>query len=156
MLAADEGSYLLPIWPEAGYAETGLTEPWACVEAAYAIPIRPTVQPGGTVWIVGLARGNYILDGEFNPGRVIATRPPANLLATLRDWALSRDFKLVEAPLLSPAEACERYTAGTGFDDIILLGRPEQGPESFVSAHDGPVEGPAFLEQSAAALAHGG
>lgn len=148
VLAGDEGSYLLPIWPEAGYAETGLTEPWACVEAAYVIPSRPAVQPGGTVWMVGLAGGNYVLDGEFNPGRVIATRLPADLLATLRDWALSRGFELVEAPLLSPTEACERYTDGAGFDDIILLGRPEQGPEL--------VEGPAFLEDAAAALTRGG
>jgi threonine dehydrogenase-like Zn-dependent dehydrogenase len=136
VLASDEGSYLLPIWPEAGYAETALTEPWACVEAAYVIPSRPTVQPGGTVWMVGLAGGDYALDGEFNPGRVIATRLPVDLLATLRDWASSRGFKLVEAPLLPPTEARERYTDGAGFDDIILLGRPT----------------PAFLEEAAAAL----
>lgn len=140
VLAGDEGSYLLPIWPEAGYAETGLTEPWACVEAAYVIPSRPTVQPGGTVWMVGLRGEHHILDGEFNPARVIASAIPARLSATLRDWAASRGFELVEAPRLSPTEARERYTDGAGFDDIILLGRPE----------------PAFLEEAAAALQRDG
>ncbi|RME42621.1 MAG: alcohol dehydrogenase [Chloroflexi bacterium] len=140
VLAGDEGSYLLPIWPEAGYAETALTEPWACVEAAYVIPSRPTVQPDGTVWMVGLAEGNYVLSGEFDPARVIATGLPADLLATLRDRASSQGFDLGEAPLLSPSEARERYTAGAGFDDIILLGRPA----------------PAFLEEAASALNRGG
>lgn len=148
VLAGDEGCYLLPIWPEAGYAETGLTEPWACVEAAYAIPSRSTVKPGGTVWIVGLDGSDYVLDGEFNPGRVIVARTsagpsadqPVDLLATLRDWSSSRGFELIEAPLLPPGEARERYTDGAGFDDIILLGHPE----------------PTFLEAAASALAHDG
>ena len=140
VLAADEGSYLLPIWPEAGYAETALTEPWACVEAAYVIPSRPTVRPGGTVWIVGLARGNYVLDGDFNPGRVIATHLPAGLLSVLEHLASSRGFELVEAPFLSPTEARVRYADSTGFDDIILLGCPEA----------------AFLEAAATALNRGG
>ncbi len=136
VLAGDEGCYLLPIWPEAGYAETALTEPWACVEAAYVIPSRPTIKSGGTVWMVGFGGDGYVLDGEFNPGRVIATSLPANLLSTIREWARSRSFQLVEAPPLPPAEARERYTDSAGFDDIILLGRPE----------------PTFLERAAAAL----
>ncbi|MFQ5855285.1 MAG: alcohol dehydrogenase catalytic domain-containing protein [Anaerolineae bacterium] len=140
VLAGDEGSYLLPIWPEAGYAETGLTEPWACVEAAYVIPSRPTVQSGGTTWIVSLKGSNYVLNGEFNPGRVVASSLPPDLMATLGDWAGIRGFELAEAPMLSPTEARARYTDGTGFDDIILLGRPE----------------PAFLEGAGAALNRGG
>ncbi len=140
VLDADEGCYLLRIWPEAGYAETGLTEPWACVEAAYAIPSRSTVKAGGIVWIIGLNGADYVLDGEFNPGRVIATDVPADVLATLKDWSSSRGFELVQGEPLPPDEAKERYTDGAGFDDIILLGHPE----------------PSLLEGAANALARDG
>ncbi|MBS1252516.1 MAG: Mannitol-1-phosphate 5-dehydrogenase [Anaerolineales bacterium] len=140
VLDADEGCYLLPIWPEAGYAETGLTEPWACVEAAYVIPSRSTVKPGGTVWIVGLNGADYVLDGEFNPSRVIATDVPADMLVTLEDSSSTRGFELVGASFLPPDGAKERYTGGGGFDDIILLGHPE----------------PSLLEGAANALARDG
>lgn len=140
VLDGDEGCYLLPIWPAAGYAETGLTEPWACVEAAYVIPTRSTVKPGGTVWIVGFDRGgDYLLDGEFNPSRVIVTDVPDSVVATLSDWSSARGFELREAAFLPPAEAKDRYAEGAGFDDVILLGHPE----------------PSFLEGAAAALGRG-
>jgi hypothetical protein len=61
-------------------------------------------------------------------------------LATLRGWSASRGFELVEAPRLSPSEVRARFTDNAGFDDIILLGRPE----------------PAFLQEAAAALNRGG
>jgi threonine dehydrogenase-like Zn-dependent dehydrogenase len=34
VLAADDGAYVVPVDDRMGYAETALTEPWACVEAA--------------------------------------------------------------------------------------------------------------------------
>ncbi|MCX7668833.1 MAG: alcohol dehydrogenase catalytic domain-containing protein, partial [Anaerolineae bacterium] len=35
VLNGDDGVYLIPVKPETGYAEAALTEPWACVTAAY-------------------------------------------------------------------------------------------------------------------------
>ena len=35
MLNGDDGNYLIPVQPSTGFAESALTEPWACVTAAY-------------------------------------------------------------------------------------------------------------------------
>ena len=35
ILNGDDGNYLIPVQPATGYAESALTEPWACVTAAY-------------------------------------------------------------------------------------------------------------------------
>ncbi len=40
VLNGDDGNYLLPVQPTTGYAESGLTEPWACVIAAYQLKYR--------------------------------------------------------------------------------------------------------------------
>jgi threonine dehydrogenase-like Zn-dependent dehydrogenase len=53
VLNGDAGNYLLPVQPHTGYAETALTEPWACVVAAYRLSYRTTLKPGGTTWIIG-------------------------------------------------------------------------------------------------------
>ena len=52
-LAGDEGCYAIPVPEGLGYAETALTEPWACVEAAYTPRRRLHVKPGGVLWIIG-------------------------------------------------------------------------------------------------------
>ena len=53
VLRGDHGCYLLPVQPETGYAQAALTEPWACVEAAYNIRYRQGLRPGGVAWFVG-------------------------------------------------------------------------------------------------------
>ena len=35
VLEGDEGAYVIPVTDEIGYASAALSEPWACVEAAY-------------------------------------------------------------------------------------------------------------------------
>ena len=52
-LDGDEGCYAIPVPDGLGYAEVALTEPWACVEAAYAPRRRVSVKPGGTLWLLG-------------------------------------------------------------------------------------------------------
>jgi L-sorbose 1-phosphate reductase len=47
VLNGDDGNYLLPVQPSTGYAESALTEPWACVIAAYQLEYRTALKPGG-------------------------------------------------------------------------------------------------------------
>ena len=51
VLAADDGAYVTDITDRLGYAETALTEPWACVEAAYTQRRRLTPAAGGRAWV---------------------------------------------------------------------------------------------------------
>ena len=53
ILNGDDGNYLIPVQPDTGYAESALTEPWACVTAAYGLKYRTGIKPGGTTWIAG-------------------------------------------------------------------------------------------------------
>jgi L-sorbose 1-phosphate reductase len=55
ILNGDDGNYLLPVQPSTGYAESALTEPWACVIAAYQLEYRTALKTGGTTWIIGTA-----------------------------------------------------------------------------------------------------
>ena len=57
ILNGDDGNYLIPVQPATGYAESALTEPWACVTAAYGLKYRTGLKAGGTAWIVGNAGG---------------------------------------------------------------------------------------------------
>lgn len=47
VLAGDDGNYLIPVRPETGYAESALTEPWACIIAAYRLRYRTGLKAGG-------------------------------------------------------------------------------------------------------------
>ena len=112
ILEGDEGCYLIPVDEEAGYAEIALTEPWACVEAAYSVQHRTGVKEGGLVWIVGAGGGDYRLDRPFHPRKVIASHLPPGLSRTLRELAEAEGFEVVEAEGQSVKD----------FDDIIVLG----------------------------------
>src|SRR4029453_17441470 len=70
VLAADDGAYVVPVDDRMGYAETALTEPWACVEGAYTHRRGPPPPPrGGGLHTAAAARA---------PGRgEVAHRGPA-------------------------------------------------------------------------------
>src|SRR5260370_36756431 len=53
VLAADDGAYVVKVDDRLGYAETALTEPWACVEAAYTQRRRLVPAVGGRAWGLG-------------------------------------------------------------------------------------------------------
>jgi D-arabinose 1-dehydrogenase-like Zn-dependent alcohol dehydrogenase len=53
VLDADDGAYVLPLTDDLGYAETALTEPWACVEASYTQRRRLQPKAGGRLWVIG-------------------------------------------------------------------------------------------------------
>jgi len=127
LLDADGQCYVLPLPGDLGYAETALTEPWACVEAAYTQRRRLTPKTGGRMWIVGRP-GDATLyrfsTGLEAPAVIVVTDAPPDLLERLWQEAARRDLELVIRNGLAPAgypALKTELTAGTGFDDIIVL-----------------------------------
>ena len=100
ILNGDDGNYLIPVQPETGYAESALTEPWACVIAAYQLEYRTALKPGGVTWIIGAADRSeraYTISQGFDedgtPGRLLLTNVPTSFLPLAEarapsDWGL--------------------------------------------------------------------
>ena len=72
-LDGDEGCYAIPVPEGMGYAEVALTEPWACVEAAYTPRRRLHVKKDGVLWLVA-RRSSMPLSGSAQVARGISTR----------------------------------------------------------------------------------
>ena len=114
VLAADDGAYVIPVDDRLGYAETALTEPWACVEAAYTQRRRLWPQAGGRAWIVGRSedRRPYIFgDLLRDTSHIVISDVSPELEATIRSAA--------------PSATIERRPVDDApgpIDDIILLG----------------------------------
>lgn len=124
VLNADDGAYVLEVQEGLGYAETALTEPWACVEGAYTQRRRLAPLSGGTMWIVGRPgdETNYSFSQYLDaPARIVLTDVPASLRAHIeaasgaaietRDGLAPADYAALKADL----------TGGKGFDDIVVL-----------------------------------
>jgi len=92
VLAADDGSYVISVPGDMGYAEAALTEPWATVEAAYSQRRRVRPAPGGRALIITRAGD----DKHYLLGDVLAQ---------------SREV----------VRAVDDVPAGP-FDDIVMLG----------------------------------
>ncbi len=121
ILNGDHGNYLLPVQNDTGYAESALTEPWACVIAAYSLTYRTGLKAGGTTWIIGVqpGLGPYTISAGFDqashPDRLLLTHVPTDLNAWLKDRAAALGVEVLEVedmavPPVKP------------IDDIILLG----------------------------------
>ncbi|MBX0330971.1 alcohol dehydrogenase catalytic domain-containing protein [Oscillochloris sp. ZM17-4] len=123
VLAADDGAYVLPVDDRMGYAETALTEPWACVEAAYTQRRRLEPLPGGTMWIVG--RPGDLAEYSFSagldaPATIVLTDAPPSMAALVAATGAS----VVVRDGVGPegyATLRDELTGGRGFDDIVLL-----------------------------------
>jgi len=128
VLEGDHGNYLIPVQSGTGYAESALTEPWACVIAAYQLTYRTGLKPGGTTWVIGasttlstgasaaLSTGNaqpYTISAGFDedahPGRLLLTDVPAGFAHWLRARAEALGVEVIEVddvtappPLPSP------------------------------------------------------
>lgn len=136
ILNGDGGSYLIPVQPGTGYAEAALTEPWACVIAAYGLTYRTGLKPGGTTWILGVERPSsgsppFTISAGFDqaahPARLLLTDVPAEFAGWLRERAAFLGIELIEArDMHSPPV--------TPVDDIVLLGA-EPGVVEAVSPH---------------------
>lgn len=126
VLKADGGSYLIPVSDGFGYAEAAMTEPWACVEAAYTQRRRLTPIQGGFMWICGSPDDSIhyqFTAGLEKPSKIVLT----GISAQVRDLVFASknaSAEVVERPELSPdafGELGEEFTGGVGFDDIVLL-----------------------------------
>ncbi len=125
VLNGDDGVYLIPVKPETGYAESALTEPWACVTAAYGLKYRTALKPGGTTWIIGSEAGRQIsddrytisagLDAASHPARVVLTNVSAAFDVWLRQRAAALEIEVLDAPAVTDFPVAEA-------DDIVLLG----------------------------------
>jgi threonine dehydrogenase-like Zn-dependent dehydrogenase len=165
ILHGDEGCYLLPIPEGLGYSEAALTEPWACVEAAYAIQYRTGLKPGGIAWFLGgIANGpTYTLgrgmDADTHPARIVLTDVPTTLRDELMIRAAALGIEVIRLDGLAPEQFAQvrAYAGKAGFDDIIALGpiAPEkiEGASSLLARHGifnivsaEPIERPVALD----------
>jgi hypothetical protein len=107
VLDADNQTYVLPLPGDLGYAETALTEPWACVEAAYTQRRRLYPKPGGSIWLVGHPGDTTAYQfsaGLEAPATIVATDVPSSLLELLRQEAARREVDLIIRDHLIPAD----------------------------------------------------
>jgi D-arabinose 1-dehydrogenase-like Zn-dependent alcohol dehydrogenase len=129
VLNGDDGNYLIPVQPDTGYAESALTEPWACVIAAYELTYRTALKDGGVAWFIGTpsAKEAYQIssgfDASHHPARVILTGVPAGFANWIRGRAAELGVEVIERDGLAPGEY-EAITelAPDGVDDIVVLG----------------------------------
>ncbi len=122
VLAGDDGCYLLPVQATTGYAESALTEPWACVIAAYELSYRTALKDGGAMWVVGTpgaSRDDYVVGAGFDaashPAKLLLTDVPAQFAVWLQARAAELGVEVIENVALDapPVETV---------DDIVLLG----------------------------------
>ncbi len=126
VLDADHGAYVVPVPDDMGYAEAALSEPWACVEAAYTQRRRLGPLAGGTAWVLGHPDDDVHYDyGDAlrRTATVVATGLSAEAIERLGE-ALGDDARIVATPALEPENyrgMVDEITGGGGFDDIIVL-----------------------------------
>ena len=120
IIYSDHGDNLIRLKPEIGYAESALTEPWACVVAAYRLEYRSAIKPGGVTWIIGTGRDwpytiSAGLDQSAHPARLLLTNVPPAFSAWLKQRAQALGVSVDEVADVArpPVEFA---------DDIILLG----------------------------------
>jgi threonine dehydrogenase-like Zn-dependent dehydrogenase len=122
VLDGDDGCYLVPVKPETGYAESALTEPWACVVTAYQLTYRTSLKPGGTTWIIGTSGGEgkpYTIsagfDEQLHPARLLLKNVAPGFAGRLTARAEALGVEVVEVGDVG-APPVEQV------DDIVLLG----------------------------------
>jgi threonine dehydrogenase-like Zn-dependent dehydrogenase len=122
ILNGDDGNYLIPVQPSTGYAESALTEPWACVIAAYQLKYRTGLKSGGITWIIGTLAakdGTYTISAGFaeasHPSRLLLTDVPVDFANWLKERAKALEVEVIEIDDLH-APPVEQV------DDIVLLG----------------------------------
>lgn len=129
VLAADDGAYVIPVDDRMGYAETALTEPWACVEASYTQRRRLSPLVGGRMWIVAAPDDDraYELAG--------GTGSAATITVSGASPALEGAVRAAAGPAATVATASfDDAAAGGPYDDVIVLGT--QPPDTVSRAGD--------------------
>jgi threonine dehydrogenase-like Zn-dependent dehydrogenase len=118
--ASDIGNNLIPVDPATSYSEIALTEPWACVVAAYALEYRTGLKADGITWIIGAGDDkDYTISAGFDaaahPARLLMTNVPDRFAGWLKQRAHQLGIEVTEVP--DPAEPPVPFV-----DDIVLLG----------------------------------
>jgi threonine dehydrogenase-like Zn-dependent dehydrogenase len=124
VLHADDGAYVLPVAEGLGYAETALTEPWACVEGAYTQRRRLTPKAGGIMWIAG--RPGDTTEYSFSrwldaPATIVLSDVPDSLLKLIEQTSRAQLIKRDGLTAADFSALKEELTGGQGFDDIVML-----------------------------------
>lgn len=120
IIQSDTGNNLIPVQADRGYAEVALTEPWACVVAAYRLEYRTGIKPGGVLWIIGGGdERNFTITSGFDeknhPARIFLSNVPSDLENFIRIRANQLHVEVVDVPdLENPPEEF--------VDDIVILG----------------------------------
>jgi len=133
ILNGDDGNYLIPVQRETGYAESALTEPWACVIAAYQLDYRTKIKHKGNMWIIGTGvnRPFVINDGfdEYShPGKLFYSGLPDDFKSWIFDKTQNFDIQLIEIPdVMNPVFT---QWGVTQIDDLIILGNTPELVES--------------------------
>jgi D-arabinose 1-dehydrogenase-like Zn-dependent alcohol dehydrogenase len=132
ILNGDAGCYLIPIQAEIGYAESALTEPWACIEASYRIRYRQGLKQDGTALFLGSGDGvEYSLSGDARPVTVLLCEVPESFEALLRRRWEDEGTVFVPVEEQDVTVVSRRETQGNGLDDIVLLGSGSVSPSRF-------------------------
>ncbi|HZD55437.1 MAG TPA: zinc-binding dehydrogenase [Anaerolineales bacterium] len=139
VLETDEGACLLPLDEKMGYAESSLLEPWGCVVAAYTQRRRLEPLEGGSMWIVGRpgdTTGYQFSAGLDAPATIVLTDAPASIQALVA----KTDARVIVRDGLSTAgyaDLSREFTAGRGFDDIVVLDPRSASAVSEIARHIG-------------------
>ena len=131
VLAADDGAYVIPVDDRMGYAETALTEPWACVEASYTQRRRLAPLPGGRMWIVARPddERSYDLAATVGgAGSIVVSGASDGHETAIRTAAGEADGATVTSASVDDA------ASGGPYDDVIVLGA--QDPATIGRAGD--------------------
>lgn len=113
ILNGDEGCYLIPVSDQVSHAQAALSEPWACVEAAYAYSPRTRPKEHGRALVI-LVETDEVpeLRYELPALHSVTTLTPGH-----HPW--------LHEPARVPAAIEElRREHPEGFDDILIYGMP--------------------------------
>lgn len=122
VLETDDGAGLLPVTEDMGYAESSVLEPWGCVMGAYTQRRRLSPKESGSLWILGQPGDAmaFTCSLALNPATVVLTDVPESI----KKLVAATGAKVVERNGVT-AEGykalSDELTAGTGFDDVIVL-----------------------------------
>ena len=163
VLNADAGSYVIPIeGGELSYAESALTEPWACVVASYTQRRRLTPKTGGSMWIMGVLgdqQAYRFSSGLDAPAKIVLSDVSPAFKALVMEKK-SPTAQVLEYDGLSFddfTQLNQSVCAGAGFDDIILLGHTSAAlvthavkliafRGTFNIVGDQPLDGPVLID----------
>ncbi len=127
VLESDDGTCLLPLDDNMGYAESALLEPWGCVMAAYTQRRRLQPKVGGIMWLIGQADDDRVYEfsaGLERVGKFVLSNVPPSVRALVDEAAARHHIPVIVRDEVSPADyaaIAAEFTAGNGFDDIVAL-----------------------------------